>query len=79
MPEELIPLAKELVKLNDEVKTLERAIKEEQDLLISDDNLPEPATARRTELEVSLHRAQAELARIQTDYNIKVAEWKRKE
>ncbi len=76
MPEELRKAAAEVVKLNSEVESLQRAIEEEEAKLIPDEVLPEAATERLTELQVSLHRAQAELARVQTDYKVKLAEWR---
>ncbi len=76
MPEELIKAGEVVVKLTGEVKALERAIKEEERGLIIGQPLPEAATKKRDELRVALHRAEAELTRVQTEYDGLVAEWK---
>uniref|UniRef100_A0A6H2A332 Uncharacterized protein n=1 Tax=viral metagenome TaxID=1070528 RepID=A0A6H2A332_9ZZZZ len=76
VPEELIKAGKELVEVTKEVERLREAVEAEEKTLIEQEVLPEEATARRDELRVTLHRAEAELARIQTNYNALVAEWK---
>jgi len=76
MPEELKQAADELVKITNEVESLDRAIEEEKAKLIPDEPLPEQATARLEELEVSRNRARAELQRLSQDYNAKLAEWR---
>lgn len=76
MTEELKKLGAEVVRLTAEVDALARAVKEEQGKLIPDEVKPEEATARVKELLVTLHRAEAELARVKTDYHAKVAEWR---
>ena len=43
---------------------------------MTDTVIPAEATARVKELQATLYKAQAELARVRTDYNAKVAEWK---
>jgi len=76
MPEELKKAAAEVVRLTGEVEALERSIVEEERGLVDEEILPAAATARRDELRVSLHRAEAELARVKTDYASKLAEWR---
>ena len=76
MPEELKKAAEEVVRLTGEVEALERSIVEEERGLVDEEILPAAATARRDELRVSLHRAEAELARVKSDYASKLAEWR---
>lgn len=76
MPEELKKAAEEVVRLTGEVEALERSIAEEEKGLVDEEILPAAATARRDELRVSLHRAEAELARVKSDYASKLAEWR---
>jgi cell division septum initiation protein DivIVA len=76
MTEEIKRLGAEVIRLSAEVSALEKTIKDEQDKLIVDKALPAEATARVKELQAVLYKAQAELARVRTDYNAKVAEWK---
>jgi hypothetical protein len=76
MTEEIKRLGADVVRLSAEVSALERTIKEEQGKLIVDMVLPAEATARVKELQVTLYKAQTELARVRTDYNAKIAEWK---
>jgi len=76
MTEELKAAADEVVRLTGEVKSLERSIVEEKRGLIGGEMLPTAATARLTELQVSLHRAEAELARVKSEYDGLVAEWR---
>ena len=77
--EELIKAAAELARVTKEVESLREAVKAEEKTLIPEEVLPGEASAKRDELRVLLHRAEAELARVQTDYNALVAEWKFKE
>jgi len=79
MTEELIAAAAEVVKLTKDVEALQTAIKEEERTLISEEVLPEEATAKRDELRVTLHRAEAELARVQGEYDRLLAEYRHKE
>lgn len=74
--EEIKKAAAELQRLTGEVGSLNRAIKEEKGGLVEAEVLPAEATARLTELQVKLHRAEAELARVKSDYNAKIAEWR---
>jgi len=76
MPEELKKAAEEVVRLTGEVKSLQRSITEEKRGLIAEEVLPAAATKRLKGLQVKLHRAEAELARVKTDYDVKVAEWR---
>lgn len=76
MPEELKEAAALLVQLSQEVASLQESVDEEKKGLIDVEEIPEAATERLTELQVALHRAEAELSRVQVDYNAKVAEWK---
>lgn len=76
MPEELKKAGDEVVRLTRDVEALQRSITEEKRGLVSAAVLPESATARLTQLEVALHRAQAELERVQTEYNMRLAEWR---
>jgi len=74
--EELKAAAAELVRLSGEVDSLKKSIEAEERTLIEQEVLPAEATAKRDELRVTLHRAEAELARAQTDYNSLLAEWR---
>ncbi len=76
---ELMARAGELVKLTGEVKALAEAVEAEKKTLIDADTLPEEATKKRDELQVALHRAEAELFRVRTDYNALVAQWRQTE
>ena len=78
MPEEIKKAAAEVVRLTDEVKTLTRSIEEERRGLVDEEVLPEETTERLTELQVTLHRAEAELTRVNQEYGRLVAEWKHK-
>lgn len=77
--EELKKAAAELLRLTKDVEALRQAVKEERDKLVPDEVLPEEATARLKELELPLHRAEAELHAAQTDYNALLAEWRHTE
>ena len=79
MPEELKAAAAEVVSVTQEIESLQRAITEEKRGLIDQDILPAPATEHLTELEIALHRAQAELERMKQEYNSRVAEWRYRE
>ena len=79
MPDEIKKAAAEVVRLTAEVDNLKEAIVREEAALIPDDTLPPEATTRLKELQVFKNRAEAELARITTDYNILVSEWRQKE
>lgn len=76
MPEELKKAAAEVVRLTKEVESLEAALKEEERGLMEDEALPGAATEKRDELRVSLHRAEAELQRVKTEYDSLVAQWR---
>jgi len=78
VPEELKAAAKHLVYLHKEVDSLLATVKIEEGTLIDEEILPEAATARLTELRVALHRAEAELARVQDEYDRLLAEWRHK-
>ena len=76
MSEELRKAADELVARRKDAEALRAAVAAEEKLLIPGPGLPATATEKLTELRAALHRAESELARVQTDYNVKVAEWK---
>ena len=76
MTEEIKKLGADVVRISAEVTALARTISEEQGKLVSDTVIPAEATARVKELQATLYKAQAELARVKTDYNAKIAEWK---
>jgi len=76
MPEELKAAAAEVVRLSNEVKSLELSIAEEKRGLVDDEVIPEPAARRLKKLGVSLHRAESELARVKSEYDRLVAEWR---
>ena len=76
VPEELKKAADELVMTSKEVETLKASLKEAEAKLIEEEVLPEAATKERDELRVALHRAEAELARVQTDYDAILARYK---
>jgi len=79
MPDEIKKAAEEVVRLTAEVNNLKESIAREEAALIPDDNLPPEATTRLKELQVFKNRAEAELVRVTTDYNILVSEWRQKE
>uniref|UniRef100_A0A6M3XW88 Uncharacterized protein n=1 Tax=viral metagenome TaxID=1070528 RepID=A0A6M3XW88_9ZZZZ len=76
MPEELKQAAAEVVRVTGEVEALDKSIEEEQKRLLELEPLPEEATARKTELQVTRNRALAELSRVKSEYDRLVAEWK---
>ena len=73
---ELLKAASELARATSEVETLREAVKAEQKELIDSDAIPAEAAIKRNEIRTALFRAESELSRIQTDYNILVARWK---
>ena len=76
MTEELKAAADEVVKLTGEVEALTKSVEKEKGTLIKGEIVPEAATKKQTTLQGKLHRAQSELARVKTEYNIKLAEWR---
>lgn len=76
MPEELKAAAQELARVTLEVESLREAVATEKKLFIEGAIIPEAATKKLDELRVTLHRAESELARVKTDYEIKLAEWR---
>ena len=76
VPEELKKAADEVVKLTAEVKSLQEAVKTEEEGLIEVEVLPEAATAKLDELRVALHRAEADLFTAQTNYDSLIAQWR---
>jgi len=76
MAEEIKQLGAEVVRLTAEVDALQKSIKDEQGKLVPDEIVPAAATVRVKKLQATLHKAQVELARVQTDYNAKIAEWR---
>ena len=76
MPEELKAAAEEVVRLTKDVEALKEAVKLEQEKLLPGEELPAAATARLKQLQVKLHRAEAELARTKSNYDRLVAEWR---
>ena len=74
--EEMLNAAQQLIGLRKEVDSLKAAIKAEEGTLIEEEGLPEAATKKRDELRVSLHRAEAELQRVKTEYDGLVAQWR---
>ena len=76
MPEELKQAGAKVVELTTEVESLQRAIADEEAKLVKEEVLPEAATKKLDELRVSLHRAEAKLARAKSKYDRLLAEWK---
>lgn len=76
--EALRQAAGEVVKLAKDLEALQDALEEEERKLVKEEVLPEAATAKRDELRVTLHRAEAELARARSNYDRLVAEWRHK-
>lgn len=70
--------AEELVKVKDQVAVLKESLRQEEATLIDEEVLPPEATERRDRLRIALHRAEAELFRIQVKYNALRAEWREK-
>jgi len=79
MPEELKKAAEEVVRLTGEVEALKEALVKEERGLVEEEVLPAAATKKRDELRLSLHRAEAELQRVKTEYDSLVAEWRHAE
>ena len=73
VPEELKRSAAEVVRLTKEIESLLTAVKEEKAGLIEEEVLPEKATERLKQLQVALHRAEAELARAKSAYDEQLA------
>ena len=69
----------ELVKITDQVKALEEAVRTEEFLLVDQDVIPEENEKRLKELQVARNRAKAEQQRIQGVYNGLVAEFRQTE
>lgn len=78
-PEEVKDAADALVQITKEIESIEEAIKLEKANLVGEEPLPEEVTAKLTELEVTLHRAQSERQRLQQEYDRVVAVWKHQE
>jgi hypothetical protein len=76
MPEELKAAAGEVVRLTKDVEALTEAVKLEEAKLMPGEPLPAEATARLKELQVKLHRAEVEHARVKSEYDRLVAEWR---
>ena len=76
MSEELKAAAAEVVKLTKDVEALRESVKAEEAKLIPEGTLPEAATKKLKALQVKLHRAEAELARVKSEYDRLVAEWR---
>ena len=76
MPEEIKKLGAEVVRLSAEVDTLARSVNQEKAALVQEEGLPGSATAHLKQLQAAMYKAQAELARVKTDYNAKVSEWR---
>jgi hypothetical protein len=76
MTEEIKRLGADVVRLQAEVDALYKSVQAEQGKLVPDTVIPAEAGTRVKELQALLYKAQAELARVRTDYNAKVAEWK---
>ncbi len=71
--------ADELVKISDQVKSLEIQVKAEEMLLVDQDVIPPEAEKRLKELQVALNRAISEKERLQGAYNDLVAEFRQTE
>jgi len=76
MPEELKAAAAEVVRVTQEKEALELSIEEEKRGFVDEEILPEETTGKLRKLRTSLRRAEAELARVKTEYDRLVAEWK---
>ena len=68
--------AAELVEISDQVKSLEIAVRTEEQLLVDQDVIPEETEKRLKELQVARNRAIAEKERLQDAYNTLVAEFR---
>ncbi|MBW2673611.1 MAG: hypothetical protein JRD89_09395 [Deltaproteobacteria bacterium] len=79
LTEKIRQAAAEVVKLTKDLEILKTRVREEEAKLVKEEVLPAEATARRDELRVALHRAEAALAAAQTNYDALVAEWRHKE
>ncbi len=76
--EELKKAAAEVVRLAGEVKSLAEAVEAEKKTLVGEELLPEAATTRLKELQVSQHRAEAALAAAKGEYDKLLAQWRHK-
>lgn len=68
-----------VVKFTKDLEILQALVREEEAKLVKEEILPAEATARRDELRVAFHRAEATLAEAQAHYDALVAEWRHKE
>jgi len=78
MTEQIRAAGAEVVKLTKDLEILQALVKEEEAKLTDEEILPAEATARRDELRVALHRAEAKLSEAQAHYDALVAEWRHK-
>ena len=78
MTEKIRKAAAEVVKFTKDLEILQAMVREEEAKLVKEEVLPAEATARRDELRVALHRAEATLAEAQGNYDTLVAEWRQK-
>jgi len=76
MSDELKAAGTLVIRLTDDIKALESAIKNEDRGLLEGGELPEEATARVTELRVKRNRAISELELARSEYNRLLAEWR---
>ncbi len=76
MPEELKKAGAEVVRLTNEVGSLERALAEEAAKLVEEEVLPPEATKKRDELRVALRRAESALALAKSGYASRLAAWR---
>jgi hypothetical protein len=76
VPYELQQAAIELVRATKERDRIKESVDQERAKLIPGEILPESATVRLKELEVALHRAESEVARIKQHYEAQLAEYK---
>ena len=76
MSEELKAAAAEVVRVTADVEALTSSVKDEEAKLIPGEPLPEAATKKLKGLEVKLHRAESELARVKSEYDKQLAAWR---
>lgn len=76
VPEELKAAATALVRTTKEVETLRTAVKAEEAKFVDETVASPEVKAKLTELRVALHRAEAELARVQSEYDRQRAAYK---
>jgi len=76
MTDELKRASEAMIRLTGEVHRIREAVEAEESRLVDLETLPLEAEAKRTELQISLRQAEAELSRVKADYDRLLAAWR---